>query len=69
MKFLNSVIGSWLKVFITALLTTYLMMLSEGHTLFSWDLAMVEKLLTAGIVSMLPVIINWLNPLDNRYGK
>jgi len=30
---------------------------------------MVEKLLTAGVVSTLPIIINWLNPSDTRYGK
>ena len=69
MKFLNTALGSWIKVFITALLTTYLMMLSEGRNLFSWDLDMFEKLLTAGIVSVMPVIINFLNPNDPRYGK
>jgi len=69
MKHLNTVYASWLKVFISSVFGAYLIMLQEGTNLFSWDLAMVEKLLTAGVVSTLPIIINWLNPSDTRYGK
>lgn len=69
MKELNSIYASWLKVFISSVFGAYLIMLQEGTNLFSWDLAMVEKLLTAGVVSTLPIIINWLNPADERYGK
>jgi len=69
MKELNTIYASWLKVFISSVFGAYLIMLQEGTNLFSWDLAMVEKLLTAGVVSTLPIIINWLNPSDTRYGK
>jgi len=69
MKQLNTIYASWLKVFISSVFGAYLIMLQEGTNLFSWDLAMVEKLLTAGVVSTLPIIINWLNPADERYGK
>ena len=69
MKHLNTIYASWLKVFISSVFGAYLIMLQEGTNLFSWDLAMVEKLLTAGVVSTLPIIINWLNPSDTRYGK
>ena len=69
MKHLNTIYASWLKVFISSVFGAYLIMLQEGTNLFSWDLAMVEKLLTAGVVSTLPIIINWLNPADERYGK
>jgi len=69
MKHLNTIYASWLKVFISSVFGAYLIMLQEGTNLFSWDLAMVEKLLTAGVVSTLPIIINWLNPNDTRYGK
>jgi len=69
MKQLNTIYASWLKVFISSVFGAYLIMLQEGTNLFSWDLAMVEKLLTAGVVSTLPIIINWLNPSDTRYGK
>lgn len=68
-KKLNTAWASWIKVFIATILTTYLIMLGEGHKLFTWDLSMVEKLLTAGIVSVLPIIINYLNPNDTRYGR
>ena len=68
-KFLNTAFASWLKVFITTILSTYLIMLSNGHKLFSWDIGMVENLLTAGFVSSIPIIINALNPSDPRYGK
>ena len=69
MKELNSIYASWLKVFASAVLGAYLIELQNGINLFSWDLNMVEKLLTAGFVSTLPIIFNWLNPADPRYGK
>jgi len=69
MKQLNTIYASWLKVFASAVLGAYLIELQNGINLFSWDLNMVEKLLTAGVVSTLPIIINWLNPADERYGK
>ena len=69
MKQLNTIYASWLKVFISSVFGAYLIMLQDGTNLFSWDFAMVEKLLTAGVVSTLPIIINWLNPSDTRYGK
>lgn len=68
-NFLSTVYGSWLKVFISAVLGAYLVMLQDGRQLFSWDLDMVENLLSVGVVSTLPVIINWFNPTDMRYGK
>lgn len=67
--FLNTAVGSWLKVFISSILTAWLLMLTNGQQLFSWDLQMVENLLTVGVVSTLPIVINYLNPKDPRYGK
>ena len=69
MKELNSIYASWLKVFASAVLGAYLIELQNGVNLFSWNLEMVESLLTVGVVSMIPIIINWLNPADDRYGK
>ena len=57
-----SPIGSYLKAFLSVILSLYLVELSQGRNLFAWDLDLVKKLLTAGIVSLLPNIINWLNP-------
>jgi hypothetical protein len=62
MKFLNSIYGSWVKVFITAILT---MIISKGNIY----LITLEECISAGIISILPIIINYLNPNDKRYGK
>ena len=62
MKFLNSIYGSWLKIFLSAILT---MVIAKG------DIYMVtlKECISAGIISVLPIIINYLNPHDTRYGK
>jgi hypothetical protein len=69
MKNLNSIYASWLKVFVTAVLVEYSALLSTGGNLFSWDLNMIERLLTVGILSLIPVVVNYLNPSDTRYGR
>ena len=69
MKELNTIYASWLKVFASAVLGAYLIELQNGRQLFDWTFDMVESLLTVGVVSMIPIIINWLNPADPRYGK
>lgn len=69
MKHLNSIYASWFKVFVSAILGAYLVELQDGQNLFDWSFDMVESLLTVGVVSLLPIIINWLNPADDRYGK
>ena len=69
MKELNTIYASWLKVFASAVLGAYLIELQNGRQLFNWTFDMVESLLTVGVVSMIPIIINWLNPADERYGK
>ena len=62
MKFLNSIYGSWVKIFLSAILT---MVIAKG------DIYMVtlKECISAGIISVLPIIINYLNPHDTRYGK
>ena len=69
MNKLNTIYASWLKVFASAVLGAYLIELQNGTNLFSWNLEMVESLLTVGVASTLPIIINWLNPSDTRYGR
>ena len=62
MKFLNSIYGSWIKIFLSAILT---MVIAKG------DIYMVtlKECFSAGVISILPIIINYLNPHDTRYGK
>ena len=69
MKILSSPIGTFLKTFVSTVLTLWLIELSNGTTLFSLDYTMIEKLATGGVVSALPVIINWMNPSYKQYGN
>jgi hypothetical protein len=62
MKFLNSIYGSYLKVLITAILT---MIISKGD-IFA---VTMNEVISAGVIAILPIIINWINPHDTRYGK
>jgi hypothetical protein len=64
--FLNTMIGSWLKVFLTTVLSLYL---ATGKGLFDMDFESIKNLVSAGFASLIPVIINSLNPNDPRYGK
>jgi hypothetical protein len=61
MKFLNSIYGSWLKMVLTAILT---MIITKGNI---YEVTL-EECISAGVISILPIIINWLNPHDTRYG-
>lgn len=66
-KFLNSPAGSWLKAAIVAILSGVLIKLQEGTDI--WTVASIKELATIATVSVIPVIINYLNPQDTRYGK
>lgn len=61
MKFLNSIYGSWLKLALTAILT---MVITKGNI---YEVTL-EECISAAVISFLPIIINWLNPHDLRYG-
>ena len=49
---------SWLKTFIATALATYLAVGLE-----------IEAIANAAVVSVIPSIINWLNPNYERYGR
>jgi hypothetical protein len=68
-KWMTTPLASFVKVFVASMLTQYLIELQDGHQLFSWDLAMIQKICTAGVVANLPVVINFLNPSYTHYGK
>lgn len=65
-NFLNTVFGSYLKVLVAALLTIIATELMNGKTIFDLDW---KYLVNATVLSALPILINWLNPKDPRYGK
>jgi len=62
MKFLNSIYGSWLKLVLTAILT---MVISKGNI---YEVSL-EECISAAVISILPIIVNFLNPHDPRYGN
>ena len=62
MKFLNTMWGSWLKVALTGVLT---MIIAKGNI---YEIAM-QDIISAAVIAMLPIMINYLNPHDKRYGK
>lgn len=58
-----TMLWSWAKVFASACLTVVLVALTQG-TALEW-----QAVLVAGLVAVLPVIINWLDSGDPRYGR
>ena len=68
-KFLTTPIGGLLKHFVFITLSLYLVELQNGTTLFSWNIAMLEKLGTGAVAACLPVVLNWFNPDYKGYGK
>lgn len=66
MKFLNTAFGSYLKVFVTVLLTTFLAM-NKG--IFDLDTESIKMLVSAAFMSLIPIVLNALNPNDPRYGR
>ena len=61
-KFLNSMVGSWFKVFAVAFLT--LVVAAGSFKDLDWI-----HVLDAAAISTLPAIINWFNIKDPRYGR
>jgi hypothetical protein len=66
--FLNTPVGSFLKVFASVVLTAFVADL-VGVTSFGDVFSGWQAWVIAGLVSAVPVLINWLNPADTRYGK
>lgn len=65
-EFLAGPVGSWLRVFGAAALSAYLgaQVLDADNFATNWKVYAV-----AGLVSVLPVVIAYLNPNDPRFGK
>lgn len=59
---------SWVKIFLAAVISSFLSLVVAGDTILL-DVQAWEAILISGLVSVLPVIINWLNPNDTRYGR
>ena len=64
-NFFNSAFGTYFKAFLSVFFTLVLTQMASGLSVLNLDWGV---LLNGAIVSFLPVIINLLNPKDNRYG-
>lgn len=58
MKDAKAIAASWLRSFIAASLTLYMAGVSDP-----------KMLLNAGLAAVVPVIMRWLNPADQAFGR
>lgn len=68
-KFLASPLGSYVRHFAGIILALWFVEISEGRDMWSTDIAMLKRVVSGAVISVLPVIINWLNPANKNYGK
>ena len=61
----GSMVFSWFKVFASVVLGLFL---ADGADVFAVDSSDARLWVAAGIAAVLPLIINFLNPHDTRYG-
>lgn len=68
--FLNTPTGSFVKVFIGSMVGYYLStFLMEDTDPFKFDRKAIKAIIAGGITPILPIITNWTNRQDTRYGK
>lgn len=63
---MNPMVKSWLKVFAATVMSLFL---ANGGDVFSVDWADLRTYVAAGIASVLPLVITWLDPTDTRFGR
>ena len=56
----ESPLASWAKVFAASML---------GWVIMNADSLGIHPAVAMALVASLPVLVNWLNPADGRYGK
>ena len=63
---MNAMLKSWVKVFAATILSLFL---ADGGDVFSVDMGDLRVYLAAGVASVLPLVITWLDPSDTRFGR
>ena len=61
-----SPLGTFLKAFLTTVLSLMMIRYNEGNPCF--DKKCIVDILTAAVFSILPMIINYINPQYTQYG-
>ena len=64
----KSMLRSWFNVFIAAVITSLTVTIVDKQTL-ALDWNTVEAIIIAGLVAVLPVIKNYFDKSDTRYGR
>lgn len=62
----GSMVFSWIKVFIAVVLT---MFLADGADIFAVSVDDIRLFIAAAFTATIPMIVNYINPRDSRYGK
>lgn len=57
---------SWVKVYLA---TVFGLFLADGADLFGVGIDEFRAWLAAGVAAVLPLIITWLDPSDERFGR
>ena len=69
-KFLNTIWGSYIKVSLGCMISWYLVSIAMGEVdPLKFDKSTIKELIVAGIAPFTPMLINWRNRHDPRYGK
>ncbi len=68
-KILASPLGTFIKSFLSVILAMWVAELADGHDLFTMDLPMIKKLIVAGLIPNISILINWINPQYTSYGS
>lgn len=64
----KSMLKSWLNVFIAAAITALLTVLVDTGSL-ALDWQSIQAVIIAGLVAVLPVMKNYFDSSDTRYGR
>ena len=64
----KAMLRSWANVFVAAVIASFLALIVDSQTL-ALDIKAFEAIVISGLVAVLPVIKNYFDKSDPRYGK
>jgi hypothetical protein len=65
---MRAMLKSWFNVFLGAAIASFLALIIDNNTL-ALELKAIEAIVISGLVAVLPVIKNYLDSSDHRYGR
>lgn len=64
----KNLLKSWFNVFFAAVLASFSALLIDSQTL-ALDIKALDAILVSGVIAVLPVIRNYFDSSDHRYGR